>query len=437
MVAVGIATLVGKVVAMARDVAIASYFGTSDAVDAFFIALAVPTYVSYVLTGSLPVALVPVYLRVQARDGAQAAGRLLSSLLIVAGSLIAVASLVLALASPLVLPLAGATFGGAKLALTHRLFLIILPAIFISGISGILAGVLNAHERFVLAAATPAFVAVMSIAFLLAMGHEWGVFALAIGLSTGYVAELLVLAWSVRRRGLFASPAWRVWRHAGVREVLGQYAPLLIGAALMSSSPLIDQTMAASLGAGKVAALSYGSKVVTAGLAVAVTAVTTAIFPHFSRMVATEDWAGVRHTLRTYSRLVLAGAIPTVVLIVIFSDPIIRVLFERGAFSASDTQVVGRIQALFALQIPFYVLGMIGVRLLSATGANRILMWISIGNFFTNIAGNYICMRLWGVAGIALATSFVYMLSASALYYCVARRINQLERRSAQSRSSV
>jgi putative peptidoglycan lipid II flippase len=432
MVAVGVATLLGKVIAMGRDVAVASFFGTSDAVDAFFIALAVPSYVSQVLTGSLPVALIPIYLRVQERHGAPAAGRLLSSLVVVAAALVAAASAVLALAAPFVLPLAGATFGGEKLELTQRLFLIILPAIFISGISGILAGVLNAHERFVLAAVTPAFMAVTSMAFLLIAGHQWGVYALAIGFAAGYLAEALVLGWAVRRQNLFASTDWRVWRHPEVREVLGQYAPLLVGAALMSSSPLIDQTMAASLGAGKVAALSYGSKIVTAGLGIGITAVTTAIFPHFSKMVATEDWTAVRHTLRTYSRLVLAGTIPTVILIVVFSNAIIRVLFERGAFLASDTETVAQIQRLFALQIPFYVLGMIGVRLLSATGANRILMWISIANFVTNIVGNYICMQIWDVAGIALTTSIVYMLSCAALYICVARRIKQLEGRPAR-----
>ena len=433
MVAVGIATLVGKVVAMARDVAVAWFFGTSDAVDAFFIALAVPSYVGEVLTGSLPVALIPIYLRVHQQYGAQEAGRLLSSLLLVAATLVALATALLALVAPLVLPIAGATFGGEKLELTRRLFLIILPAIFISGISGILAGVLNAHERFVLAAMTPALTSVLSMAFLLGRGTQWGVYALAVGLSLGYVVEALVLAWAVHRKKLFASTAWRVWQRPEVREVLRQYAPLLIGATLMSSSPLIDQAMAASLGAGKVAAFSYGTKVVSAGLTIGITAVTTAIFPHFSRMVATEDWAGVRQTLRTYSRLVVAGTIPAVVVIVLLSSWIVRVLFEHGAFSPSDTRLVANIQTLFALQIPFYVLGMIGVRLLSAMGANRILMWVSIGNFVTNIVGNYVFMQIWDVAGIALATSLVYMLSSVVLYICVMRRIRQLEGRAGRS----
>jgi len=70
---------------------------------------------------------------------------------------------------------------------------------------------------------------------------------------------------------------------------------------------------------------------------------------------------------------------------------------------------------------------MIGVRLLSASSANRTLMWLSIGNFITNIVGNYLFMQFWGVAGIALSTSLVYAIAATVAYYCVVRRINYLE----------
>ena len=431
MVVVGAGTLVGKVLAMVRDMAAASYFGTSDAVDAFFIALAVPTFAINVVAGSLPVALMPVYIRVRDTRGLHDASRLLSNVLVVATGLIVAASVVLVLAAPLVLPLVGATFSGEKLALTRQLFFLLLPAILMSGISGMLAAILNAHERFWLAAVTPAFTAVLGISFLLTSASRWGIHALAIGLGAGYVAELLVLAWSLQRRGLFARGDSAPWLRPEVREVLKQYTPLAIGAAVMSSSPLIDQAMAAALGPRNVASLAYGSKVVAAGLGIGVTAVATAIFPHFSSMVAAKDWPGVRHTLRTYSRLVVAGAVPVVVIIVFFSDSIIRVLFERGQFTPSDTRVVGHVQALFALQIPFYIVGMIGVRLLSAASANRTLMWLSIGNFVTNIVGNYVFMRLWGVAGIALSTSVVYVIAATIAYCAVIRRIDYLEAQSA------
>lgn len=430
MMVVGAATLLAKVLAMAKDMAVASYFGTSDSVDAFFIALTVPTFAINVIAGSIPAALVPAYLRVRERDGIAEASRLLGNVVLLAGMAIAFSCLLLGVLAPVIMPLVGARFGSEKLVLTRHLFLFVLPGVFLSGISGILAAVLNAHERFLLAAVTPVFIAILSIAFLVGAADEWGIYALAIGLTTGYAVELGVLGWSVHARNLFAMPRWASWRDPDVRLVLGQYAPLVIGGAVMGSSPLIDQTMAASLGPGSVAQLAYGSKLVAAGMGIGVTALSTAIFPHFSRMVATRDWSALRHTLRTYSRLALAAGVSIVLLIVAFSEPLVRVIFERGQFVASDTQAVAHVQALYALQIPFYVLGVMGVQLLHAISANRVLMWVSIGNFFTNIIGNYVFMRLWGVAGIAFATSMVYLLSMVVLLTAVWKRLGDLERES-------
>jgi len=427
---VGAAPLLTKVLSMAKDMVVASYFGTSDAVDAFFVAMAVPTFAISVIAGSIPAALVPVYLRVRERDGPVEAGRLLGNLIVLVGTAIALSCLLLALLAPIIMPIVGARFGGEKLALTRHLFLLILPGVFISGVSGMLAGVLNAHERFLLAAVTPAFMSVMSIAFLLGTAGQWGISALAIGLTAGYVAELIVLAWSVRARHLVASPRWATWRDPDVQQVLRQYAPLVIGGAVMSSSPLIDQAMAAALGSGSVAQLAYGSKLVGAGLGIGGTVVATAIFPHFSRMVATRDWSGLRHTLRTYSRLALVTCGVAVLLIAVWSEQLVRLFFERGQFLASDTQAVSRVQALYAIQIPFYVLGILCVQLLHAISANRVLMWVSIGNFFTNIIGNYVFMRVWGVAGIAFATSMVYVLSMIVLLTAVWKRLGDLERES-------
>ena len=89
------------------------------------------------------------------------------------------------------------------------------------------------------------------------------------------------------------------------------------------------------------------------------------------------------------------------------------------------------------MQIPFYILGIMGVQLLHAVSANRILMWISIANFFTNIVGNYVFMRYWGVAGIALATAIVYLLSMTAILYAVSTRLAALERQPSELLASA
>ena len=89
----------------------------------------------------------------------------------------------------------------------------------------------------------------------------------------------------------------------------------------------------------------------------------------------------------------------------------VHLVFERGKFTETDTQIVGQIQAVYGLQIPFYIWGILFVRLLSAMTANHILMFGAFLNFFLNIVLNYVFMQYWGVVGIALSTACVYVFS--------------------------
>jgi putative peptidoglycan lipid II flippase len=196
---------------------------------------------------------------------------------------------------------------------------------------------------------------------------------------------------------------------------------MMAGSFLMGSTSLVEQSMAAMLGPGSVSALAYGSKVTALLLGIGSVAVSTAVLPHFSRMVTRGDWSGVRHTLLTYARLIVLITLPLTVVLIYFSEPVVRLLFQRGAFTEADTQLVAWVQALHTLQIPVFVLGILIVRLISALQANRILMWGAGINLLFNIAATYLLMKWLGVAGIALSTSLMYLLSTSFLLYMALR----------------
>jgi putative peptidoglycan lipid II flippase len=106
---------------------------------------------------------------------------------------------------------------------------------------------------------------------------------------------------------------------------------------------------------------------------------------------------------------------------------LIRIVFQRGAFTAADTSVVSRVQAFLSLQIPFYILANLGVRLVSALKRNSVLMVICGINMVLNIIFNLILMRYIGVAWIALSTSFVYLVSCALVYASIARLLRRLD----------
>jgi putative peptidoglycan lipid II flippase len=145
-------------------------------------------------------------------------------------------------------------------------------------------------------------------------------------------------------------------------------------------------------------------------------------------MVAKQDWSGCRQTLKTYSRSIVLVTVPITLGLVVFSHPLIKILFQRGAFTAVDTKIVSRVQAFLSLQIPFYILASLGVRLVSALKRNSVLMVIAGVNMVLNIIFNLILMRYAGVAGIALSTSFVYLVSCALIYASIAMSLRRLGR---------
>jgi putative peptidoglycan lipid II flippase len=115
------------------------------------------------------------------------------------------------------------------------------------------------------------------------------------------------------------------------------------------------------------------------------------------------------------SRLTLLAAIPLAGILYLFSDQIVTLFFQRGAFTERDAMLVAQVQALYGLQIPFYILGILYARLLSSLGANRVLMWSTAITFPVNAVLDVVLARFLGVAGIALATTVMYIVGCSFL----------------------
>ncbi len=420
IISVGGFTILVKLAAIAKQLVIAGKFGTSDALDAFLIAFLIPSFAINVVAGSFNAALIPTYVELREREGRDAAQLLFSTVAVLSTLLIIAISGVLALLAPYLIPVIGSGFSPEKQALARSLFFVTLPLLVISGLGTVWASILNAEERFALAAIAPIMTPAVVVTAIVLLGATWGIYALAIGTVGGGLLEAALLARGLARRGFSLIPRWH-GLDSHVKQVARQYAPMAAGALVMSSTEVVDQSMAAMLGPGSVSALSYGNRVVALIIGIGSMALSTAIFPHFSRMVAANDWAGVRGTLKTYARLILLITVPMTLVIFYLSGPIVALLFERGAFTAGDSLLVGHVQALYVLQIPFYVLGIMIVRLISSLKANHILMWGSVINLIVNILLNILLMRLMGLKGIALSTSFVYMGSLVFLSYFAGR----------------
>ncbi len=422
---VALFTFGGKLAGALKEVLVAQRFGTADEVDAFLIAFLLPSFAITVVGSSLNAALLPAYVEVRQRDGHEAAQRLFSTAMVMSIVLLVVAALALAAIVPATLPLLAGTFGPEKLRLTRELSYLLVPQLVIAGTITTWTAVLNAHGRFAAPAAASLATPIVSIAVLVLGSRVLGIHALAVGITGGYLVEAALVGIALRREGISIRPRWAGWTPAAQR-VAAQFAPMAAGMLAMGTNPIIDQLMAARLDAGSVASLGYGGKLVAFGVGIGTVSLGAAVLPHFSQLAAQNDWNGLHRNLRTYAAAVLAVSVPATLALVALSQPIVRVLFERGAFTREDTLLVARIQAFYLGSLPFRLTNVLFVRFIQAAASNRVLMWIALANAVLNVAANWILSRYLGAAGIALSTTLVYAFSFSASALYARRRLREL-----------
>lgn len=417
---IGLVSTLAKGGAVVKDLVVAHVFGRSDALDAFLIAFLLPAFVLNLVMGSLGSALIPVLIETRQKRGVEAEHRLLSSMMFLSLSVMMLVAAALGLLAPFYLRILGSSFSPGKLLLTREVLYCLLPFMVFSGLATFVSGVLSAYKKFAMPGLVPIITPLITIAAVLWAPKSWSAFPLAMGVVAGAFLEAVILLRVLKTCGMPFRLRWNGF-DADVRSVMQQYAPMLAGSLLMCSTTVVDQAMAAMLPSGSVAALSYAYKIVGLIVAIGATALTTAAFPYFSHMVTEQDWAGCRHTLKRYTALVLATTVPLTLALIAFSHPLIRLIFQRGAFNALDTDLVSRVQQCYFIQIPFYMCGMLFVRFLSSIRRNDVLMYGSAISLALDVTLNLILMRKMGIAGIALSTSLVLCVSFIYLGACTIR----------------
>ncbi len=424
-----------KVIAVVKELIVAAQFGTADELDAFLIALIIPSTIITIIAGSFNSALIPTYIKVREQEGQQAAQQLFSGATIWSIGLLLITTGLVIMGSPFYLPYLTSGFSPQKLDLTYHLLWSISPMILFAGINATWCAILSAGERFALIALVPTLTPAIAIVLLLTT-KSLGVFNLSIGMVLGQLLEIIIVGRALRNQGISLFPKWHGFDD-NLRQVASQYLPMIGASFFMTGSGLIDQAMAAMLPSGSIAALGYSEKIIMLPIVIASTGLSTAVIPYFSQMFARNDWKGLRQSLNTYLGLIFAVTVPCVGLIILFSEQIVRMLLERGSFTAENTHLVSQIQACFALEIPFYISCILVVRLSAAMQMGKIIMWGSAANMVVNISLNYLLMQWWGVVGIALSTSCVYLFSFLFLLFFLVKNLRALEIRDLSAKSAV
>jgi putative peptidoglycan lipid II flippase len=426
---VGSASLISRVLGFARDMGVAALFGAGARADAFFIAFQLANLIRRMRAeGALNAAVVPLYLRARDEGGEAAAaafaGRLIGTAIVV----LSVAAMVLALAMPAVVLLLapGFAMGGERMTTAVEMARLMLPYLAFAGPLAVLMGVLNAKERFATAAfASAAFNLVMLAALALALALHGGNSALsgrivATAVSLAGVAQVALLALASWTGRLRVTP-WSISFGPEMRRFFALAAPGLIAGGIPQIT-VIGATMVASASPGAVSWIYYANRLIELPLGIVGIAIGTVLVPAFTHAVRACDRDKLAHAESRGLELSLGLALPAAIALAVLAEPIVRVLFEHGAFDAADTDATAAALAAFAIGLPGHVLVKTFAPVFFAREDTGTPMRAALIGFIVAIAGSLLLMPAFGHAGIALAVAASGWTGAALLGVLIARR---------------
>ena len=400
---VGAGTLVSRALGLVREMITAPLLGTSGLLDLFLMAFMLPNLFRRLFgEGALRAAFLPLFARAT-EESPEEADRffrtVMTALAALLGALVGIGWIgcgVAALSG-------GLTERGRLFCLLLALMLPYLPLICLSALAG---AALNARERFFVPAMAPALLNVCWILALALFGRRYDVRALAVGVLVAGVLQLGVLIPSLRRSGLSLRPIWD-FGHARLRRMVGLMAPVALGIGAVQVNVMADRLIAYFCvpGDGAVSALHYGNRLMQFPLAVLGMALATAVFPSFATQAARGQREALARTVNTALRTTVFLALPCMAVLLALGDPIVRLLFERNAFTALSTARTTRILTFYALGLWAFSAIHVVARAFYAMEDMRAPVRVACWMVGANVALNLILVWPMREAGLALASS--------------------------------
>jgi putative peptidoglycan lipid II flippase len=410
---IGSLTMGSRLLGFVRDMLMANILGASWLSDAFFVAFKLPNFFRRLFAeGAFNAAFIPQFSRLLAGDGEKAAlhfaGHIFTFLLL---ALLILNAVFLAF-MPWLLQWFAPGFVGApeKFNTSVELARICFPYILCISLVSLLGGILNANKRFAAAAAAPILLNVSLIAAISLLPAQtpahalsWGVFA------AGFLQLfwLLFCAWRAKLLPNLRAPKLT----PPTRKFFKLLAPAALGAGVAQVNLLID-IMLASLYAEGVSYLYYADRLNQLPIGVIGVAVGTALLPMLSRQYKLADLNAAHRSLNRAIELVLLFALPAMAAFLVLPELMIQVLYQHGAFDATDATATYRALMAYAIGLPAFLLVKVLAPGFYANEDTRTPFKIALVCVGVNLVGNLILMQYFAHVGLALATSISGWLNA-------------------------
>lgn len=423
-------TMASRVLGLVRESLTAAVFGTNGLLSAFFTGQTLPNLFRRLLAeGGLTASFVPTLhdeFEARHRDGAyRLINQVTSWLLVVSGSIVALAMAVLG-RDGLVEWTAGLfdtkPDAQQRWLLAAWFAVVLFPYLVFVSLAAVFSAALQTLHRFLEPALSPVWLNLSQIGLLAAAmrwSHGDAICWLSVGVLLGGFLQMAVPAAALMREGW--RPAFDFQLSPSVRAMLRLMAPTVFASSVYLINMSVSRLVGLSLNDAAVAVLNFAQRLMELPIGVFAVAVSTVVFPLITRYAAAGDRENFARSYRQGMRLILIINIPAAVGLALLAMPIIRLLFQRGAFAAMDTLNMTPVLIANALGLPFFSFVNLVLRAFYAQKDTATPVYAAIMSFVINLALSFALMGPLSTVGLAIASNVAIAAQAVYLQWHLAR----------------
>ncbi len=415
-----IITLISRPLGYVREAIQAYLFGATALVDAFIIAFNFPELIQTLFfSGATSAFLIPVCTKYL--NEREEYSRIYSTFINISIVITLFVSLLFFIFSTTVVKMIAPGFTENAKAITNNLFLIMIPVISFHTVLSVMKAFLNAKEHFAAPELSGIVWNLFFIASAVLLGKKLGIYSLAIGVSAGSLAQIVMQYPYLRKYGIRYHFILDM-KHPSVKTAKKLFTGALIATSIVPINSFIGRVIASYLPHGEVAALSYAFRIFILPFSLFAVPVYTVMFSRISKLFHDNDMQGIRAHIDSSIVLICVTLIPATILLCTTGDLCVKVLYERGAFTPADTIMTNRALFGYSIGLIFYALSISFVRVFNAMHDMRTPALIGITSIALNAIIASVLMVPFRNFGIALATSVVSLYNFSFLYFILKKK---------------
>lgn len=424
-----VGVLLSRFSGLLRDIVFAYFFGVSYVADAFQFAYEIPNLLRKMFgEGALSAAFIPEYKEQGIKKGSENQIRFALNILSLLSVFLLILCLIGILLAPLIVSIIAPGFEGKVYELTTKLTRILLPYLFLIGLSSTLISILNSHNYFFIPALSSMFLnfgmvgslVLFTLFFETTMEVKVKVYAL--GVLIGGLMQIIVNLPLLKRVGYRLRINLNL-RGDALKKVWQRFIPGVIGLMIRQVNLLADKIIASLLPVGSIAALTYGNRVMQLPLGIIGISVSTAVLPLFSEYVAKKKFKALEERIRFSLSVLSLFMIPMTLIMAVLGDNLIEILFLRGAFDQKALTMSYSALLFYVLGLLFFSVNRTLIPVFYAYKDTKTPVKISAVIVGVNIVLNIILMQFLAHAGLALSTSISALVQMIILLISMKRKI--------------